>query len=97
MEREKLPKSKRDYHSLQWLHYVYLQQGLIDKAKAIFKIQQKDMREGIQAAEKSKSNPNLRSGKYYYRMFAAAVLETEQWENAKQFVPPEGWEPNTFS
>jgi len=38
VEREKLPKSKRDYHSLQWLHYVYLQQGLIDKAEAIFKI-----------------------------------------------------------
>ena len=97
MEREKLPKSKRDYHSLQWLHYVYLQQGLIDKAEAIFKIQQKDMREGIQAAEKSKPNPNLRSGKYYYRMLAAAVIETEQWEKTKQLIPPEGWEPKTFS
>ena len=97
VEREKLPKSKRDYHSLQWLHYVYLQQGLIDKAEAIFKIQQKDMREGIQAAEKSKPNPNLRSGKYYYRMLAAAVIETEQWEKTKQLIPPEGWEPKTFS
>jgi len=97
VEREKLPKSKRDYHSLQWLHYVYLQQGLIDKAEAIFKTQQKDMREGIQAAEKSKPNPNLRSGKYYYRMFAATIIETEQWKKAKQVVPPGGWEPKTFS
>jgi tetratricopeptide (TPR) repeat protein len=97
VEREKLPKSKRDYHSLQWLHYVYLQQGLIDKAEAIFKIQQKDMREGIQAAAKSKPNPNLRSGKYYYRMLAAAIIETEQWEKAKQLIPPEGWEPKSFS
>jgi len=97
VKRKKLPKSKRDYHSLQWLHYVYLQQGLIDKAEAIFKIQQKDMREGIQAAEKSKPNPNLRSGKYYYRMLAAAVIETEQWEKTKQLIPPEGWEPKTFS
>ena len=97
VEREKLPKSNRDYHSLQWLHYVYLQQGLRGKAKAVFETQQKDMREGIQAAAKSKPNPNLRSGKYYYRMFAAAIIETEQWEQAKQFVPPEGWQPKKFS
>jgi len=97
VEREKLPKSNRDYHSLQWLHYVYLQQGLRGKAKAIFETQQKDMQEGIQAAAKSKPNPNLRSGKYYYRMFAAAIIETEQWEKAKQFVPPEGWQPKSFS
>ena len=97
VEREKLPKSNRDYHSLQWLHYVYLQQGLIGKAKAIFKTQQEDMQEGIQAAAKSKPNPNLRSGKYYYRMFAAAIIETEQWEEAKQLMPPEGWQPKSFS
>ena len=97
VEREKLPKSNRDYHSLQWLHYVYLQQGLRGKAKTIFETQQKDMQEGIQAAAKSKPNPNLRSGKYYYRMFAAAIIETEQWEKAKQFVPPEGWQPKSFS
>jgi tetratricopeptide (TPR) repeat protein len=97
VEREKLPKSNRDYHSLQWLHYTYLQQGLIGKAKAIFKTQQKDMQEGIQAAAKSKPNPNLRSGKYYYRMFAAAIMETEQWEKAKQLMPPEGWQPKIFS
>ncbi|MCH2392605.1 MAG: hypothetical protein MK238_08740, partial [Nitrospinales bacterium] len=50
--------AKKDYHSLQWLHYVYLQQGLMDKAEAIFKLQQKDMAEGIQAAAESKPNPN---------------------------------------
>jgi len=97
VEREKLAKSNRDYHSLQWLHYVYTQQGLMRKAEAIFKTQQKDMLEGIQDAAKSKPNPNLRSGKYYYRMFAATILETEQWEKAKQLVPPEGWKPKTFS
>ena len=96
VEREKLPKSNRDYHSLQWLHYVYLQQGLLGKAEAIFKTQQKDMEEGIQDAAKSKPNPNLRSGKYYHRMLAATIIETEQWEKAKKLVPPEGWEPKTF-
>jgi len=97
VEREKLPKSNRDYHSLQWLHYVYLQQGLLGKAEAIFKTQQKDMEEGIQDAAKSKPNPNLRSGKYYHRMLAATIIETEQWGKAKKLVPPEGWEPKTFS
>jgi len=96
VERKKLPKSNRDYHSLQWLHYVYLQQGLLGKAEAIFKTQQKDMEEGIQDAAKSKPNPNLRSGKYYHRMLAATIIETEQWEKAKKLVPPEGWEPKTF-
>ena len=95
-KEKKLPKSNRDYHSLQWLHYVYLQQGLLGKAEAIFKTQQKDMEEGIQDAAKSKPNPNLRSGKYYYRMLAATIIETEQWEKVKKLVPPEGWEPKTF-
>jgi len=97
VHREKLAKSNRDYHSLQWLHYVYTQQGLMRKAEAVFKTQQNDMLEGIQAAAKSKPNPNLRSGKYYYRMFAATILETEQWEKAKQLVPPNGWKPKKFS
>ena len=97
VEREQIAKSNRDYHSLQWLHYVYSQQGLIRKAELIFKTQQKDMLEGIQAAAKSKPNPNLRSGKYYYRMFAATILESEQWGKAKQLVPPKGWKPKIFS
>ena len=97
VKREKLPKSKRDYHSLQWLHYVYLQQGRTEKAEAIFKIQQKDMQEGIRDAKEFKPNPNLRSGKYYYRMLAAATIETEQWEKAKQLIPPAGWKPKNFS
>ena len=30
-------------------------------------------------------------------MLAATIIETEQWEKAKQFVPPEGWQPKSFS
>ena len=91
VERKNLARSKRDYHSLQWLHYSYLQQGLMNEAKGIFKIQQKDMLEGIQ------SKSNFRAGKYYYRMLAAAAIETEQWELAEQLTPPDGWEPKSFS
>lgn len=91
VDTENLPLSERDYHSLQWLHYSYLQQGLLEKAESIFNIQQKDMREGIE------SKTNLRAGKYYYRMLAASVIETEQWGLIEKFPPPVGWEPKTFS
>ena len=91
VEKKNLPLSKRDYHSLQWLHYSLLQQGLIDQATSIFAIQQKDMAEGIQAQS------NLRAGKYYYRMLAASFIETENWEFIEKFSPPDGWKPKSFS
>jgi tetratricopeptide (TPR) repeat protein len=91
VEQKNLPRSERDYHSLQWLHYAYLQQGLLEKAASIFDIQQKDMLEGIQ------SQSNLRAGKYYYRMLAATVIETEQWQLAEQFPLPDEWKPKSFS
>jgi tetratricopeptide (TPR) repeat protein len=49
------------------------------------------MREGIQ------SKSNLRAGKYYPRMLAAAILETEQWQKAGQLTPPEGWSPKSYA
>ena len=91
VEKKNLPLSNRDYHSLQWLHYSLLQQGLIDQAMSIFAIQQKDMAEGI------KTRSNLRAGKYYYRMLAASLIETENWEVIDKFSPPDGWEPKSFS
>ena len=91
VENKNLPRSKRDYHSLQWWHYSLLQQGLIDQANIIFDIQQKDMLEGIE------SRSNLRAGKYYYRMLAASFFETENWETLEKFAPPDGWKPKKFS
>lgn len=35
VERAKLPSSKRDLHSLSWLHYIYLQQGRREDAKRL--------------------------------------------------------------
>lgn len=35
VERAKLPSSKRDLHSLTWLHYIYLQQDRRDDAKRL--------------------------------------------------------------
>ena len=90
-EKKKIPTSGKDYHSLQWLHYCYLQLGLFKKAESVFKTQLKDMQEGIQ------SKSNLRAGKYYHRMLAASVIETERWEWIEKFPPPEGWKPKDFS
>jgi len=90
VEKKKLPISGNDYHSLQWLHYSYLQLGLLNKAESVFKTQLNDMQEGIQ------NKSNLRAGKYYHRMLAASVIETERWDWIEKFPPPEGWNPKTF-
>jgi tetratricopeptide (TPR) repeat protein len=91
VEKKNLSLSKRDYHSLQWLHYSLLQQGLIDQARGIFAIQQKDMKEGIEAQS------NLRAGKYYYQMLAASLIETENWKIINNISTPDGWKPKSFS
>ena len=54
------------------------------------KIQQKDMKAGIEAQS------NFRAGKYYYRMLAASIIETENWETIKKFSAPDGWKPKSF-
>ena len=35
MKRKQLPLSVRDYHSLHWLLYVYLQQGRYNRAEQL--------------------------------------------------------------
>ena len=91
VEKNTLAKNKRDYHSLQWLHYTYLQQGLLQAAAKVFSTQQNDMRIGII------SQSNLRAGKYYPRMLAAAVIETKNWQETKQQIAPKGWKPKSYS
>ena len=91
VKRKNLSKTNRDYHSLQWSHYTNLQQGLLKDAAALFAIQQKDMQMGI------KSKSNLRAGKYYPRMFAASIIETEQWQIAERTTPLKGWKPKMYA
>jgi tetratricopeptide (TPR) repeat protein len=91
VKRKNLPKSQRDYHSLQWLHYTNLQQGLLSDAAMVFAVQQEDMRMGII------SKLNLRAGKYYPRMFAATIIEAELWQDAERQEPPKGWNPKSYS
>lgn len=78
MKRKNLSTSVRDYHSLHWLLYVYLQQGRYRKAEELLTLMQKTM------AETTYEN-KLRPGYYennYANMAAAFVVETERWELA---------------
>src|SRR5687767_6072950 len=78
MKRKNLPASVRDYHSLHWLLYVYLQQGKYSKAEELLNLMKKTMSE-------TTYEDKLRPGYYennYANMAAAFVVETERWNLA---------------
>src|SRR5687768_5788132 len=83
MKRKKLPLSVRDYHSLHWLLYAYLQQGRYSKAEQLLKLMKQVM------AESTYDN-KLRPGYYennYANMAAAFIVETERWDLATELFP----------
>ena len=84
MKRKKLSLSVRDYHSLHWLLYAYLQQGRYSKAESLLKLMKQVMSE-------STYDNKLRPGYYennYANMAAAFIVETERWELATELFPP---------
>ncbi|HEY0728748.1 MAG TPA: tetratricopeptide repeat protein, partial [Pyrinomonadaceae bacterium] len=84
MKRKKLSLSVRDYHSLHWLLYAYLQQGRYSKAESLLKLMKQVMSE-------STYDNKLRPGYYennYANMAAAFIIETERWELATELFPP---------
>ncbi len=83
MKRKNLSTSVRDYHSLHWLLYVYLQQGRYRKAEELVTLMKKTM------SETSYEN-KLRPGYYennYANMAAAFIVETERWNLASTLFP----------
>ena len=83
MKRKKLPLSVRDYHSLHWLLYAYLQQGRYSKAEQLLKLMKQVMSE-------STYDNKLRPGYYennYANMAAAFIVETERWDLATELFP----------
>jgi len=83
MKRKNLSPNVRDYHSLHWLLYVYLQQGRYRKADELLTLMKKTMSE-------STYDNKLRPGYYennYANMAAAFVVETERWQLATKFFP----------
>ena len=83
MKRKNLSPSVRDYHSLHWLLYVYLQQGRYRKAEELLSLMKKTMSE-------STYENKLRPGYYennYANMAAAFIVETERWDLAPTLFP----------
>ncbi len=83
MKRKNLPVSVRDYHSLHWLLYVYLQQGRYNDAEKLLNLMKKVMSE-------STYDNKLRPAYYennYANMAAAFVVETERWNLATELFP----------
>ena len=84
MRRKNLSTSVRDYHSLHWLLYVYLQQGRYRKAEELLSLMKKTMTE-------TTYENKLRPGYYennYANMAAAFIVETERWDLTSSLLPP---------
>jgi hypothetical protein len=82
VKRRNLPISQRDYHSLYWLMYVYLQQGRYGKAEERLTVMRRSL------AGFPKDDPrNLMFGTFTHaRMAATFVTETEKWDAAEQLL-----------
>ena len=76
MRRKKLSPSVRDYHSLHWLTYVYLQQGRYSKASQLIGL----MRDAMSDPKKT-----LAMSHAYEMMRADYVVESGAWEQADKF------------
>ncbi len=83
MKRRNLSLNVRDYHSLHWLLYAYLQQGRYQKAEQLLALMKKVMSE-------STYDNKLRPGYYennWANMAAAFVVETERWNRVAELFP----------
>jgi tetratricopeptide (TPR) repeat protein len=78
VKRKNYSIERRDYHSLSWLEYVYLQQGRIRDAEAQLALMQKS------AAE---LGAPIRGSAYIYAVF---IAETERWELIDKLFPQPG-------
>jgi len=95
VKREGLPKSKRGYHSLQWLHYVLLQQGRWKEANKILDIKLNDMKEVEE--ESKKKSISRKVAKYYDRMIGASIFERERWGSADSIFDSTGVDLKGFT
>ncbi|HXG63573.1 MAG TPA: hypothetical protein VNO70_00605 [Blastocatellia bacterium] len=78
VKRKNLHPSKRDYHSLSWLHYIYLQQGRYAKAQDTLAV--------IKASLAEPSD--MRARRVHQDMAATFLVETEQWKQADALLSP---------
>ena len=85
MKRKKLSLSVRDYHSLHWLLYAYLQQGRYRKAEELLQLMKKAMSE---STYDNKLRPDYYENNWA-NMASAFIVETERWNLAAELFPPD--------
>ncbi len=87
VRRENFPLGLRDYHSLYWLQYVYLQQGRYRDARGVLEQKRSDMTAVGSDAEAMATGYERKVSRNYDEMVAHYVVETEQWEAAADLLP----------
>lgn len=90
VRREHLPLGLRDYHSLYWLQYVYLQQGRYREARAVLEQKRDDMTAAGSDAEAMATGYERNVSRNYDEMVAQYIVETERWEAASSLLPGPG-------
>jgi hypothetical protein len=75
VKRKNYSIERRDYHSLSWLEYVYLQQGRIREAEAQLALMQRSIAE---------LGAPIRGSAYIYAVF---IAETGRWELIDKLFP----------
>ena len=75
---KKLHDNLRDFHSLHWLHYIYLQQGRWARAEGILDLRRKAMTESSDMGTGYRG----RADRMWADMAAEMVVETENWKRA---------------
>jgi tetratricopeptide (TPR) repeat protein len=73
VERKKLAAGLRDYHSLHWLTYIYLQQGRYEDAEKLLAAKLRDM---------EATGYDARVSRAYVDMAGAYLVETGRWDKA---------------
>jgi tetratricopeptide (TPR) repeat protein len=80
VKRKNLPLYLRDYHSLHWLNYAYIEQGRYKKAEQIIEVMRDSMRKG---SYENEMRPNYYENNYV-NMIADFIVGTERWSDARQ-------------
>ncbi len=83
VNEKKLAGALRDFHSLHWLLYVYLQQGRWSRAEGLLDLRRKAMAEGGNVG----STYRRRADRMWADMAAEMVIETENWKRAAELFP----------
>ncbi|MGH9816760.1 MAG: hypothetical protein ACRD6I_11835, partial [Candidatus Acidiferrales bacterium] len=83
VNEKKLAATLRDFHSLHWLLYVYLQQGRWSRAEGVLQLRRKAIAEGGSTGSSNRG----RADRMWTDMAAEMVIETENWKRAAELFP----------